>query len=69
MICPFFQPELVKKLIVVDISPIGASPSLKHMAKYFEAMKLIKVEPKLPLSAARKSVDLQLATYISVSTF
>ena len=61
------QPEIVKKLVIVDISPLGSSPSLKHMSKYFEAMRLVKLEPKLPLSLARKSADFQLSSFISVS--
>lgn len=65
MLVALRYPEIVKKLCVVDISPIGSSPSLKHMVKYFEAMKLVKLEPKLPLSTARKSADSQLSSYIS----
>ncbi|KAL0266382.1 UNVERIFIED_CONTAM: hypothetical protein PYX00_008934 [Menopon gallinae] len=67
MLVALRYPELVHKLVVVDISPLGTSPSLNHMTKYFEAMKLVKIEPKVPLSLARKSADFQLSTYISVS--
>ncbi|KAK6642162.1 hypothetical protein RUM44_013885 [Polyplax serrata] len=58
-------PELVKELIVVDISPQRTSPNLKNLLKCFEAMRLVKVDPKTPLSAARKSADSQLSKYIT----
>ena len=59
------QPELVEKLVVVDISPIGTSPQLLNMVKYFDAMKSIRLQPNIPLSAARKHADQQLSSTIS----
>ncbi|XP_069683982.1 sn-1-specific diacylglycerol lipase ABHD11-like isoform X1 [Periplaneta americana] len=58
-------PELVEKLIVVDISPITASASLSTMPKYFEAMKSVKLSENISLSKARKMADEQLAKYVS----
>ncbi|XP_034237430.1 protein ABHD11-like [Thrips palmi] len=58
-------PELVEKLVVVDISPIGTSPQLMTMGKYFNAMKSIRLQPNIPLSVARKNADQQLSSTIS----
>ncbi|PSN43465.1 hypothetical protein C0J52_03218 [Blattella germanica] len=58
------KPELVEKLIVVDISPVNVSPSLNTMPKYFDAMKSVKLEGNIPLSKARKIADEQLAKHI-----
>ncbi|KAJ9600716.1 hypothetical protein L9F63_026147 [Diploptera punctata] len=58
-------PELVEKLIVVDISPVNVSANLSTMPKYFEAMKSVKIDENIPLSKARKIADEQLAKHIS----
>lgn len=65
----FKQPELVKDLVIVDISPLRTSPNLKHLLKCFEAMRLVKIDGKIPLSSARKSADGQLSKYITVGNF
>lgn len=59
------QPELVDKLIVVDISPVGSSPSLFLMPKFFDAMDNVRLDAHIPMSAARESADKQLAATIS----
>ncbi|XP_046386932.1 protein ABHD11-like [Ischnura elegans] len=64
MLAALKYPSLVEKLIIVDISPVGNSPSLNVMKGYFEAMKNVKIEKKIPLSAARKAVDEQLKPII-----
>lgn len=65
MMAALKYPELVDKLVVVDISPIGTSPQLMTMSKYFNAMKSIRLQPNIPLSAARKYADQQLSSTIS----
>ncbi|XP_071447964.1 sn-1-specific diacylglycerol lipase ABHD11-like isoform X1 [Hetaerina americana] len=64
MLAALKYPTLVENLVVVDISPVGNSPSLNVMKSYFEAMKNIKLEHNIPLSAARKAVDEQLRSTI-----
>lgn len=64
MMAALKYPQLVEKLVVVDISPIGTSPQLMTMGKYFNAMKSIRLQPNIPLSAARKSADQQLSATI-----
>ncbi|XP_026289129.1 protein ABHD11-like [Frankliniella occidentalis] len=65
MMAALKYPELVDKLVVVDISPIGTSPQLMTMGKYFNAMQSIRLQPNIPLSAARKHADQQLSSTIS----
>ena len=55
---------MVDKLVVVDISPIGTSPQLMSMIKYFDAMRSIRLTPSIPLSVARKMADQQLSASI-----
>lgn len=57
-------PQYVKKLVVVDMSPVRASPNLMQMERIFEAMRLVMVDGSLTLSKARKTVDQQLAKSI-----
>lgn len=57
-------PELVEKLIVVDMSPVRTSPSLSDMAKIFQAMRLVTLDGNPTLTKARHSVDRQLANTI-----
>lgn len=59
-------PHLVGSLIVVDISPITASPTLKHMSGLFDAMKSVNLSALAgqPLHAVRKAVDKILAPVI-----
>jgi abhydrolase domain-containing protein 11 len=61
-----FQPELVEKLVVVDISPVAVSPGLSIMPKYFEAMMSVKLVKNIPLSKARRMADEHLAKYVLV---
>lgn len=57
-------PELIEKLIVVDMSPVRVSPSLTEMIKLFHAMKTVTLDGILTLSKARKIADEQLAQSI-----
>lgn len=57
-------PEIVEKLVVVDMSPIRCSPALTDMGKIFQAMRSVKLEGSTSLSKARKMAEEQLATTI-----
>lgn len=61
-------PRHVEKLIVVDMSPVRASPNLMQMERIFEAMRLVIMDGSLTLSKARKTVDQQLAKTIKSSS-
>ncbi|XP_008471054.1 protein ABHD11-like [Diaphorina citri] len=60
------NPHLVSSLIVVDISPVGVSPTLRHMSGLFDAMKSVNLDELSgqPLHAVRKIVDKALATAV-----
>uniref|UniRef100_A0A8D9F725 sn-1-specific diacylglycerol lipase ABHD11 n=1 Tax=Cacopsylla melanoneura TaxID=428564 RepID=A0A8D9F725_9HEMI len=60
------KPDLVSSLIVVDISPVGISPTMKHMSGLFDAMKSVdlKTLSAQPLHQVRKEVDKALATAV-----
>lgn len=64
MLMALRYPELVEKLVVVDISPVAVSPGLSIMPKYFEAMMSVKLVKNIPLSKARRMADEQLAKYV-----
>ncbi|KAG5314194.1 ABHDB protein, partial [Acromyrmex insinuator] len=57
-------PQHVKKLVIVDMSPVRTSPNLMQMERIFEAMRLVMVDGSLTLSKARKTVDQQLSKSI-----
>ena len=58
------HPNLVKKLIVVDMSPVRTSDSLSEMGQIFDAMLSIELPQGSSLSETRKVVDQQLAEKI-----
>ncbi|XP_021913605.1 protein ABHD11-like isoform X2 [Zootermopsis nevadensis] len=58
------KPELVEKLVIVDISPVTISSNLSTMPRYFEAMMSVQIDDNVPLSKARKVADEQLAKYV-----
>ncbi|XP_076237526.1 sn-1-specific diacylglycerol lipase ABHD11 [Calliopsis andreniformis] len=60
-------PELVEKLIVVDMSPVRTSPSLVEMEKIFRVMRTVKLNGSTTLTKARKMVEEQLADAIKSS--
>ncbi|XP_067015195.1 sn-1-specific diacylglycerol lipase ABHD11 isoform X2 [Anabrus simplex] len=64
MLLALKYPELVEKLIVVDISPIGSSPNLSTLPKYIDGMRMVKLDSSVPLSKARKIADEQMAILI-----
>ncbi|XP_048225185.1 protein ABHD11 isoform X2 [Perognathus longimembris pacificus] len=59
MLMALQRPDLVERLMAVDISPV-ATTSVSHFAAYMTAMKAIVIPQKLPRSQARKLADEQL---------
>ncbi|XP_047349083.1 protein ABHD11 isoform X1 [Vespa velutina] len=57
-------PELVEKLVVVDMSPARPSPSLTEMVKIFKVMRSITLDGSPSLSKARKMAEEQLAKVV-----
>lgn len=55
------NPELVEKLVVVDMSPARASPTLTDMVKIFKAMRSVTLDGSPSLTKARKMAEEQLA--------
>lgn len=53
-------PELVEKLLVVDMSPARASPSLMQMMSIFKAMRSVTLDGSPSLTKARKMAEEQL---------
>ncbi|XP_026717637.1 protein ABHD11 [Athene cunicularia] len=53
------RPDLVERLISVDISPVSTA-SLSEFSAYISAMKLVKIPDGLSRSAARQLADDQL---------
>ncbi|XP_057322391.1 protein ABHD11-like [Microplitis mediator] len=61
MLTALNYPELIEKLIVVDMSPIKTSPSLYEMTKIIDALRAIDFKNYKTLSEARKGTDQKLA--------
>lgn len=59
------QPELVERLVVVDISPVNTTSSSDFPA-YMAAMKATNIPEKVPRSFARNLADEQLSSLIQV---
>jgi abhydrolase domain-containing protein 11 len=59
MLLALQRPELVERLIAVDISPVATS-SVSHFVTFITAMKAIDIPDKMPRSHARKLADEQL---------
>ncbi|XP_063090380.1 sn-1-specific diacylglycerol lipase ABHD11 isoform X2 [Cavia porcellus] len=66
MLLALQRPELVERLIPVDISPV-AHTSLSHFSTYVAAMKAIDIPDELPRSSARKLADEQLSQVVQNS--
>ncbi|KFV48497.1 Alpha/beta hydrolase domain-containing protein 11, partial [Gavia stellata] len=62
-LCP--QPDLVERLISVDISPVSTAP-VSEFSAYISAMKSVKIPDGLPRSAARQLADDQLRPVVQV---
>ncbi|XP_004045613.1 sn-1-specific diacylglycerol lipase ABHD11 isoform X2 [Gorilla gorilla gorilla] len=63
MLLALQRPELVERLIAVDISPVE-STGVSHFATYVAAMRAINIADELPRSRARKLADEQLSSVI-----
>ncbi|XP_004761725.1 protein ABHD11 isoform X2 [Mustela putorius furo] len=57
------RPELVERLIAVDISPVQTTPS-SNFPSYMAAMRAVDIPDGVPRSSARKLADEQLSTVI-----
>lgn len=62
-LCP--QPDLVERLISVDISPVTTAP-VSEFSAYISAMKSVKIPDGLSRSAARQLADDQLRPVVQV---
>ncbi|XP_006773478.1 PREDICTED: alpha/beta hydrolase domain-containing protein 11, partial [Myotis davidii] len=63
MLLALQRPDLVERLIAVDISPVNTTPSSDFPA-YMAAMKTIDIPDKVSRSSARKLADKQLSSLI-----
>ncbi|XP_051847888.1 protein ABHD11 [Antechinus flavipes] len=63
MLLALQRPEMVERLILVDISPLPTT-AVSDFPSYLAAMKNIRVPKELPLSQARKVADEQLRPVI-----
>ncbi|XP_012925958.1 protein ABHD11 isoform X5 [Heterocephalus glaber] len=66
MVLSLQRPELVERLIVVDISPMPQS-SLPRFSSYVAAMKAMDIPDELPRSSAWKLADEQLSLVVQES--
>ena len=60
-----FQPQLIKQLIVVDISPFS-SKTLNETPKYIEALLKVRFSSGIPIGQMRKLAFEQLEESIPV---
>ncbi|XP_022357558.1 protein ABHD11 isoform X6 [Enhydra lutris kenyoni] len=63
MLLALQRPELVERLIAVDISPVETTPS-SNFPSYMAAMRAVDIPDGVPRSSARKLADEQLSTVI-----
>ncbi|XP_032858940.2 protein ABHD11 isoform X2 [Tyto alba] len=59
------RPDLVERLISVDISPVSSTP-VSEFSAYISAMKLVKIPDGLSRSAARQLADDQLRPVVQL---
>ncbi|XP_008016525.2 sn-1-specific diacylglycerol lipase ABHD11 isoform X1 [Chlorocebus sabaeus] len=65
MLLALQRPELVERLIAVDISPVEGTGS-SHFPAYVAAMRTVNIPDGLPRSRARKLADEQLSSVVQV---
>ncbi|CAG9815156.1 unnamed protein product [Phaedon cochleariae] len=58
-------PELVDRLVVVDISPVTDSPNMNNLPDLFRALETVSLPTEVSMSQARILADSQLEKYIS----
>lgn len=63
MLLALQRPDVVERLVVVDISPVGTTPG-SYFENYIAAMKAIDIPEKMPHSQARKLADKQLSSIV-----
>ncbi|XP_032728321.1 protein ABHD11 isoform X1 [Lontra canadensis] len=63
MLLALQRPELVERLIAVDISPVETTPS-SNFPSYMAAMRAVDIPDGVPRSSARKLAEEQLSTVI-----
>ncbi|XP_053979849.1 protein ABHD11 [Hylaeus anthracinus] len=63
MYVALYYPELVEKLVVVDMSPVRTSPKLMEIKKVFRAMQTVQLNNIPTLTKARKVAEEQLANH------
>lgn len=60
------QPDVVERLVVMDISPTGTTPG-SYIGNFIAAMKAVEIPEKVPYSQARKLADKQLSSVVKVT--
>ncbi|KAM7331864.1 hypothetical protein ACRRTK_008572 [Alexandromys fortis] len=63
MLLALQRPDVVERLVAVDISPVGTTPG-SYLGSYITAMKAADIPEKVPHSQARKLVDAQLSATV-----
>ncbi|XP_034034060.1 protein ABHD11 [Thalassophryne amazonica] len=63
MIMALIQPNLVERLVVVDISPSQSSVRT-NLHRYIEAMQKVNISRDIPRSTARRMAEDQLRTFV-----
>ncbi|XP_051017296.1 protein ABHD11 [Acomys russatus] len=63
MLLALQKPDVVERLVVVDISPVGTTPG-SYLGDFITAMKAVDIPEKVPHSQARKLVDKQLSSVV-----
>lgn len=64
----FFQPDLVEKMIVVDISPVNVPRDFDHMKTIMQHMIDIKVPSDKSLALGRMIAEKQLIELVGKGT-
>uniref|UniRef100_H3B128 sn-1-specific diacylglycerol lipase ABHD11 n=2 Tax=Latimeria chalumnae TaxID=7897 RepID=H3B128_LATCH len=67
MMCALQKPEVVERLIVVDVSP-SPTTLLTNFHSYISAMKRITLESNVPRSEARRQAEEQLQAIVTKTT-
>ncbi|XP_052609920.1 protein ABHD11 [Peromyscus californicus insignis] len=67
MLLALQRPDVVERLVAVDISPVGTTPG-SYLGSYIAAMKAVDIPEKVRHSEARKLVDEQLSSTVKDPT-
>ncbi|XP_055462322.1 protein ABHD11 [Psammomys obesus] len=63
MLLALQRPDIVDRLVAIDISPVGTTPG-SYLGNFIAAMKAVHVPEKVPHSQARKLADEQLTSLV-----